>query len=142
MTRARDSLRIYSQQGKGKANKNPNGYMRELIENRGLSGWLQAIPAGGAQTSLDIFAAVSPVYPAQSQTNAWFDLPVLQGLHLRLSASAVDTYERCGLRFKLERDWRIPSRPAAAMQYGASIHRVLKTYFDSVRLGRPKPTMS
>jgi len=138
MTRARDSLRIYSQQGKGKANKNPNGYMRELIENRGLSGWLQAIPAGGAQTSLDIFAAVSPVYPAQSQTNAWFDLPVLQGLHLRLSASAVDTYERCGLRFKLERDWRIPSRPAAAMQYGASIHRVLKTYFDSVRLGRPK----
>jgi len=24
------------------------------------------------------------------------------------------------------------------MQYGAAIHRVLKTYFDSVRLGRPK----
>ena len=65
-------------------------------------------------------------------------MPVLEGLHKRLSASAVDTYERCGLRFKLERDWRIPARPAAAMQYGAAIHRVLKTYFDSVRLGRPK----
>jgi RecB family exonuclease len=65
-------------------------------------------------------------------------MPVLDGLHTRLSASAVDTYERCGLRFKLDRDWRLAARPAAAMQYGAAIHRVLKTYFDSVRAGRPK----
>jgi RecB family exonuclease len=59
-------------------------------------------------------------------------------LQSRLSASAVDTYERCGLQFKLERDWRLSAKPAAAMQYGASMHRVLRTYFDSVRLGRPK----
>jgi RecB family exonuclease len=26
----------------------------------------------------------------------------------------------------------------AAMQYGAAMHRVLRTYFDSVRMGRPK----
>ena len=65
-------------------------------------------------------------------------MPVLAGLHTRLSASAVDTYERCGLQFKLERDWRLSPKPAAAMQYGATIHRVLKTYFDSVNLGRPK----
>jgi ATP-dependent DNA helicase UvrD/PcrA len=138
MTRARDSLYIYSRQGKGKANKNPDGYMRELIENRSLSGSLTAIPARGAQASLDIFAETSLAYPAESQTNLWFDLPVLDGLESRLSASAVDTYERCGLQFKLERDWRLSAKPAAAMQYGAAIHRVLKTYFDSVNLGRPK----
>jgi DNA helicase II / ATP-dependent DNA helicase PcrA len=138
MTRARDSLRIYSKQGKGKANKNPDGYMRELIENHSLAPWFRTVSASGAQASLDIFAATSPVYPNQSQTTQWFDRPVLDGLHKRLSASAVDTYERCGLRFKLERDWRIPAKPAAAMQYGASIHRVLKTYFDSVSQGRPK----
>ena len=138
MTRARDTLRIYSKQGKGKANKNPDGYMRELIENRSLAPWLRAIPASGAQGKLEIFAATSLAYPAESQTNRWFELPVLEGLHSRLSASAVDTYERCGLRFKLERDWRIAGEPAAAMQYGAAIHRVLKTYFDSVRLGRAK----
>ena len=138
MTRARDTLRIYSRQGKGKANKNPDGYMRELIEDKSLSRWLHAIPASGAQASLDIFAATSPAYPTESQTTLWFDLPVLDGLHTRLSASAVDTYERCGLRFKLERDWRLSERPAAAMQYGAAIHRVLKTYFDSVNLGRPE----
>jgi superfamily I DNA/RNA helicase/RecB family exonuclease len=137
MTRARDSLRIYSRQGKGKANKNPDGYMRELIENPAISRWLRAIPASGSQGSLDIFAAAA-AYPAESQTTQWFELPVLAGLHTRLSASAVDTYERCGLRFKLDRDWRLAAKPAAAMQYGAAIHRVLKTYFDSVNLGRPK----
>jgi hypothetical protein len=68
----------------------------------------------------------------------WLDLPVIEGLHRRLSASAIDTYERCGLQFKLARDWRLASEPAAAMQFGASMHRVLKTYFDSVRAGRPK----
>ncbi len=138
MTRARDSLRIYSRQGKGKANKNPDGYMRELIENHGLSRWLHAVPASGAQAELEIFASAAAAYPSESQTTQWFELPVLDGLHTRLSASAVDTYERCGLRFKLERDWRISANPAAAMKYGGSIHRVLKTYFDSVRLGRPK----
>jgi DNA helicase-2/ATP-dependent DNA helicase PcrA len=138
MTRARDSLHVYSRQGKGKTNKNPDGYMRDLIEDRALTPRLRSIPASGAQTSLSLAAAASPAYPAESQTTAWFELPVLEGLQNRLSASAVDTYERCALRFKLERDWRIPAKPAAAMQYGAAIHRVLKTYFDSVRLGRPK----
>jgi RecB family exonuclease len=131
-------LRIYSKQGKGKINKNPDGYMRELIENRDLNPYFRAIPVGGAQTELDLFAGSSLIYPDESRTNQWFELPVLEGLHARLSASAVDTYERCGLRFKLERDWRIPGEPAAAMQYGAAIHRVLKTYFDGLRAGRPK----
>jgi RecB family exonuclease len=83
-------------------------------------------------------AGASVVLPDESRTNEWFRLPVLEGLHKRLSASAVDTYERCGLRFKLERDWRIPAKPAAAMQYGAAVHRVLKTFFDSVKAGRAK----
>src|ERR1700722_19684991 len=138
MTRARDSLHIYSKQGKGKLNKNPDGYMRELIEDKSLAAWLTAIPARGTQTSLDIFAAASLAYPAESQTNLWIELPVLAGLHTRLSASAVDTYERCGLQFKLERDWRVSAKPAAAMQYGAAIHRILKTYFDFVNPRRGK----
>jgi DNA helicase-2/ATP-dependent DNA helicase PcrA len=138
MTRARDSLHIYAKEGTGKINKTPAGYMRELIENKSLSRWLSAVPARGTQQTLDMFAEASLAYPAESQTNVWFEMPVLAGLHTRLSASAVDTYERCGLQFKLKRDWRLSEKPAAAMQYGASIHRVLKTYFDSVNLGRPK----
>ncbi len=139
MTRARDSLRIYAREGTGRIDKTPPGYLRELIANHSVAPYFRAMPAGGAQTTLDLVAATaSPLYPNESQTNLWFELPVLDGLHKRLSASAVDTYERCGLRFKLERDWKVPGRPAGAMQYGAAVHRVLKTYFDSVRLGRPK----
>jgi RecB family exonuclease len=55
-----------------------------------------------------------------------------------LSASAVDTYERCPLQFKLEREWKMSREVPAAMQYGAAMHRVLRTYYDSVRQGRPK----
>jgi len=138
MTRARDSLRIYAREGTGKTDKTPPGYLRELMKTKSVGSWFRAIPAGGAQATLDIAAAASPRYPEESQTTRWFELPVLEGLHKRLSASAVETYQRCGLQFKLERDWRIAARPAAAMQYGAAIHRVLKTYFDSIRLGRPK----
>ncbi len=138
MTRARDSLRIYAREGTGKIDKTPPGYLRELISNKSVAPYFRAMQAGGAQATLDLAAAASALYPDESRTTAWFELPVLDGLHKRLSASAVDTYQRCGLQFKLERDWRIAARPAAAMQYGAAIHRVLKTYFDSIRLGRPK----
>jgi len=34
------------------------------------------------------------------------------------------------MKFKLERDWRIPGEAAAAMQYGFAIHTVLKHYYD------------
>ena len=138
MTRARDSLRMYAKEGTGKNDKTPPGYIRELINGGAVGPWFRAIPSGGTQATLDMAAAASPRYPDESRATVWFEMPVLDGLHKRLSASAVDTYERCPLRFKLERDWRIPAKPAAAMQYGAAIHRVLKTYFDSVRLGRPK----
>lgn len=139
MTRARDSLRIYAREGTGKIDKTPPGYLRELIKNKRILPWFQAIPAGGAQATLDLAAAASPLYAPESQTSRWFqEIPVLPGLQKRLSASAIETYKRCGLQFKLERDWRISGKPAAAMQYGAAVHRILKTYFDSVRLGRRK----
>ena len=138
MTRARDTLRIYSREGRGKKNKNPDGYMRELIENHGVSRWLRAIPASGAQRKLDIFAGAAPAYPVTSRTAKWFELPAIAGLHSRLSASAIDTYERCGLQFRLERDWHLSAKPAAAMQYGAAMHRVLKDCFDALRAGCPK----
>jgi DNA helicase-2/ATP-dependent DNA helicase PcrA len=138
MTRARDTLRIYATEGKGKIDKSPPGFVRELINDASVAPYFRAMPAIGAQATLEMQAAASDLYPNESQTNQWFELPVIDGLHKRLSASAVDTYERCALRFKLERDWRIAAKPAAAFQYGAAIHRVLKTYFDSIRAGRPR----
>jgi DNA helicase-2/ATP-dependent DNA helicase PcrA len=55
-----------------------------------------------------------------------------------LSATTVETYETCPLQFKFEREWKLSRKIHAAMQYGAAMHRVLRTYYDSTRMGRPK----
>lgn len=138
MTRARDSLNIYAKQGTGKKDKTPAGLVRELLQDSTLRGCLIPRPAQASQSTIEIFAQASPAYPSASRIAEWLELPATEGLSDKLSASAVDIYERCPLQFKLERDWRMSREVPAAMQYGAAMHRVLRTYYDSVRLGRPK----
>jgi superfamily I DNA/RNA helicase/RecB family exonuclease len=133
MTRARDTLTIYGPFGKGKTEKTPPGYLRELIKHTELKIWLRERICREFQT--DIFgAAEAPV----SRLGEWIALPAVSDLAATLSASSIQRYEICPLQFKLEREWRIPSEVSAALQYGASMHRVLLTYYDSVRAGRTK----
>jgi DNA helicase-2/ATP-dependent DNA helicase PcrA len=132
MTRARDTLTLYGPFGKGKE-ITPPGYLRELLKNRDLRPWLRRRSCREFQT--EIFTALSP--PA-SRLAEWVALPPASALASTLSASAIDNYKLCPLRFKLDREWRIPGEVSAALQYGASVHRVLRTYYDSVRWGRTK----
>ncbi len=135
MTRARDSLTIYAKRGTGKTDPKPPGYLRDLLKDKTLGRYLRQRPASGFQT--DLFAEAAAGGHAPAGVAAWIAMPPASNLHARLSASAVQTYERCPLQFKLDREWRIPGETPAAMQYGASIHRVLRAYYDSVRFGRP-----
>jgi DNA helicase-2/ATP-dependent DNA helicase PcrA len=133
MTRARDTLTIYARKGTGKTDPSPPGFMRPLIKDASLKPYLRVCSGRGFQT--DMFAeAQAPMIG--SRTSEWLSLPPAFNLHERLSASAVQTYQTCPLQFKLEREWRIPHEVPAAMQYGAAIHRVLKTFFDSVHYQR------
>jgi DNA helicase-2/ATP-dependent DNA helicase PcrA len=138
MTRAKDSLHIYGKQGIGK-DKTPAGLMRELIGNPGLQPWLRSRGALPSQPELiEIAAAAGDVQPSGSRLPAWLSLPSINGLEARLSASAVETYETCPLQFKFEREWRLAREVHAAMQYGAAMHRVLRTYYDAIRASRPR----
>jgi DNA helicase II / ATP-dependent DNA helicase PcrA len=138
MTRARDSLHIYGKQGIGR-DKTPAGLMREPISNAALQSWLRSRPALPFQPELiEIAAAADEGHPESSRLPAWLAIPAIEGLGTRLSATAVETYETCPLQFKFEREWKLSRRVHAAMQYGAAIHRVLRTYFDAARLGRTK----
>jgi DNA helicase-2/ATP-dependent DNA helicase PcrA len=138
MTRAKDSLRIYGKQGTGR-DKTPPGFLRELIGNAGLHSWLKSRPALPSQPELiDIAAAADSAYPEGSHLPAWLELPAIEGLGASLSATAVETYETCPLQFKFEREWKLSRQVHAAMQYGAAMHRILLTYYDSLRLGRTK----
>jgi len=133
MTRARNSLTLYGPFGKGKTEKTPPGYLRELLNTRELKSWLKQRTCREFQT--DIFgAAEAPL----SRVGEWITMPPASHLAATLSASSIQHYETCPLQFKLEREWRIPSEVSAALQYGASMHRILLTYYDSVRAGRPK----
>jgi ATP-dependent DNA helicase UvrD/PcrA len=132
MTRACDSLTIYARQGKGK-DSTPAGFLRDLLKDPILTRWLRKRHARPFQT--DMFAEASAV--TESPTTQWLKLSPASHLSSRLSATAVQSYEMCPLRFKLEREWGLPREVPAAMQYGAVMHRVLRAYYDSVRFGRP-----
>ena len=131
MTRARDTLNIYGQFGRGQTDKTPPGFMREMLKNRELKGWLTNRTCREFQT--DIFAAAQT---PSSRLEEWVALPPSTDLSASLSASSIQHYETCPLQFKLEREWRIPSEASGALQYGGCMHRVLLTYYDSVRWER------
>jgi DNA helicase-2/ATP-dependent DNA helicase PcrA len=133
MTRARDSLILYGKQGTGR-DKTPPGFTRELLKHPGLRHSLSHRAARAFQ--VDLFAQEAPLPGVVSRTAEWLALPPAFPLN-RLSATAVESYEICPLQFKLEREWRIPRDVPAAMQYGAAMHRVLRTYFDAIRQERP-----
>jgi putative RecB family exonuclease len=123
---------MYGKFGRGKTDKTPPGYLRELVKDKTLKSVLKQRNSREFQT--DIFGFAEPV----SRLAEWVALPPGSDLAATLSASAIDNYKICPLRFKLDREWRIPGEVSAALQYGASMHRVLRTYYDSVRFGRPK----
>jgi DNA helicase-2/ATP-dependent DNA helicase PcrA len=135
MTRARDSLTIYAKEGTGKTDKSPAGLLRELLKHPGLGKYLRQRPAHGFQT--DMFGAAAPA-TAVSRIGEWVLRKPATDLSKRLSASAVQRYETCPLQFKLEREWKIPLDAPAALVFGASMHRVLRAYYESVRAERPK----
>ena len=135
MTRARDSLTMYAQQGKGRKDPTPPGYLRELLANFGIRQWFRR--RDPLAVVGDLFGEEAVVQPSVSRSSDWFKRPPVSKLNERLSATAIETYDMCPLRFKLEREWRIPRDAPAAMQYGAAMHRVLKTYYDAVRMERP-----
>jgi RecB family exonuclease len=84
-----------------------------------------------------MFGAAESERAAASRIKEWFSLPPAAPLGARLSATAIETFETCPLKFKLSRDWRLPDELSGALQYGATIHSVLLTYFEGIRLQRP-----
>jgi len=138
MTRARDTLSIYARASRRK-DRLPDGFVRDLAENPGVGPWLRKRDVHGVQLELAAeaeeeleAAAPAPV----SRGASWLNLPPSSNLGQKLSATAIEMYETCPLQFKFDREWRIPREIPAAMQFGAAIHRVLKTYYEGLQMKR------
>jgi len=92
---------------------------REIFEESGLDGWLRDTgrdpterPAGsrnGSDASLD------PFIPRR-------------GRGLMLSASDIDTYRICPLKYKFARVFRIPQEPTIHQRFGIVVHQVLERF--------------
>src|SRR5205807_7171708 len=123
ITRARDRLVLHSRPGRGQ-DPTPPGFLRPLLCDRQLGGALRKRnpnQSGMLPASLAENSAVA----------SWMLMPpAFTTMDMALSANAVDSYSTCPLKFKLEKDWRIPGGAAAALQYGNAVHIVLRNYYD------------
>lgn len=134
MTRAKDTLAIYAKQGTG-ADTTPTRFLRDLMSAAAYKKFWRPRQAAAVQD--DLFAAEEQRVAFQhSNVAAWLLSDPTANFVTGLSASAIETYEECPLRFKLQRDWNLPRDVPASLHYGAAMHRVLRTFYDAQRYGR------
>jgi DNA helicase II / ATP-dependent DNA helicase PcrA len=134
MTRAGDTLTIYAKQGTG-ANPRPSKFLREFMGSPPYMKFWTTRSAAAMQESL--FAEEEQrIALEQSNVASWLMLPPSAGFFTGLSASSIETYEECPLRFKLEREWNLPREVSASLHYGAAMHGVLRTFYDAQRYRR------
>jgi superfamily I DNA/RNA helicase/RecB family exonuclease len=135
MTRAEDTLAIYAKQGTG-VDTRPTRFLREFMDVGAYRGFWQQREAAAVQD--DLFGAAEEERIAIERSNiaAWLLTEPTGNFVTGLSASAIELYEQCPLRFKLERDWNLPRDVPASLHYGAAMHRVLHTFYDAQRYGR------
>jgi DNA helicase-2/ATP-dependent DNA helicase PcrA len=142
MTRARDTLAMYGKRSRSKKQATPPrfleatppGFLRDIADDRALG---DACAARVADFRPEIQAAANTVQ-AFSSAAEWMLLPPLRDMEkMTLSATRIENYETCPLRFKMEADWNLPGEPVPAMQFGNAVHTALKGYYDAVRAGRP-----
>jgi DNA helicase-2/ATP-dependent DNA helicase PcrA len=135
MTRARDTLAIYANQGKGKKDPKPTKFLREFMVHPAYRKFWSTHPAAAVQDTL--FAEEEQrIALQQSNVAAWLLMPSSTSFVTGLSASAIEIYEECPLRFKLEREWNLPRDVSASLHYGSAMHGVLRTFYDGQRFAR------
>jgi ATP-dependent exoDNAse (exonuclease V) beta subunit len=134
MTRAKDTLAIYAKQGTGKETR-PSKFLREFMGSLPYRRFWSTHSAAAVQDTL--FAEEEQrIALEHSNVATWLMMPPSASFATGLSASSIGTYETCPLRFKLEREWNLPRDVAAALHYGAAMHRVLHTFYDAQRYQR------
>jgi superfamily I DNA/RNA helicase/RecB family exonuclease len=130
MTRAKDTLAIYAHQGRGKKDPKPTQFLREFMVHPAYRKFWFTRSAAAVQDTL--FAEEEQrIALQQSNVAGWLLMEASANFVTGLSASAIEIYEECPLRFKLEREWNLPRDVSASLHYGAAMHGVLRTFYDA-----------
>jgi DNA helicase II / ATP-dependent DNA helicase PcrA len=136
VTRAEDVLYLCAKKGRGK-DTTPPGALRELVAagNKEIRGCIdfEVLPETGGPVLIHAAAE------ARSRIAEWVGLPASpRTTHHKLSARAIENYERCPLRYKMSLEWNLPEEPTANIHFGSAMHAALYAHFDAVSKGRPK----
>jgi DNA helicase II / ATP-dependent DNA helicase PcrA len=126
ITRARDTLTLYGKQRSNKQKQElPLAYLRELSEDPEFKPALRIRnPRFGATEE------------TATELPSWVSLAAVASARgIELSASAIDAYATCPLKFALQKRWRLPEEPSAALQYGSAMHSTLKDLYDAAVRG-------
>ena len=140
MTRARDTLSIYGKRSRSRkepkpprwAEATPPGYIKEIAGCHSLNAFC-------SPRLIDFRAEIeaATAIEACSAVGEWLLMPPSRPLDkITLSATRIETYDTCPLRFKIETDWNIPGEPVPALQFGNAVHTALKAYNDALLAGR------
>ena len=135
MTRAKDTLAIYAHQGRGKKDPKPTQFLREFMVHPAYRKFWFTHSAAAVQDTLFAEEEQRIALP-QSNVAGWLLMEPSANFVTGLSASAIEIYEECPLRFKLEREWNLPRDVSASLHYGAAMHGVLRTFYDAQRYRR------
>jgi ATP-dependent DNA helicase UvrD/PcrA len=129
MTRARQTLALHGKRATRGKDPVPSIFLREISKHKQAK--LIFTLRDAAHVRFDMAASSQPdtVWAEAGAKKDWSKQP--------LSAYAVELYQTCPLKFKLARDWNLPTEPAAMVQYGSVMHRVLADYYNSVIAGTP-----
>ena len=126
VTRARDTLTLYGKLRGGNAKPElPYGYLKELAEDTTLKQSVRTRDPRCVERE-----ETAPDLPP------WIAIAGTAPTHgIELSASAIDSYATCPLKFALRTRWRLPEEPSAALQYGAAMHSTLKDLYEAAKNG-------
>src|SRR5437588_2278524 len=126
ITRARDTLTLYGRLRGGKnKQQTPTGFLRDLVEDSSLRHALRVRDPHDAAPGDTVREL-----PSWAGLGVQCSLPTVD-----LSASAIETYAMCPLKYALQKQWRLPEEPSAALQYGAAMHSTLKDFYDAALRG-------
>ena len=95
---------------------------REMLEASTLDGWLRDAGRDAAQRPVASTAGVEPSLD-----------PFIprRGDGVMLSASDIETYRLCPLKYKFARVFRIPQEPTIHQRFGIVLHQVLERFHQS-----------
>lgn len=132
LTRARDSLRVYARPGKGK-DTTPAGLLRDMMKGElTQSCWSQ-------RAAHPFTATIEAGAAAASGVATWLQMKPRPEIAQRgLSATSIDAYDTCPMKYKLMQDWHIPGPASASMLYGKIVHDVLRDIHQGILAARAR----